>query len=281
MSRKIAKWDDGYYVKAYRAARGGVSDGGIAGLLGVSPPTLAAWREDKPALDEAIRQARDERHDVFRDYVWERLGPEEQATWDEINRVADEPNATARMDAMFAEKGKAMRQSLFVYAWVRNGFNMAKAARAVGVTSRQVRVWQEDDLDFADLIREIDVQKKHFFQDALMQLVAEGDTSAVLFANRTYNRDWYGERHEVSIEKRVEQTVVHIDALNLPLETRRQLLAAMAAGGHGGRVLEAQARPIEEDEGRLAHAALAAGRRPGDEPDREFDDVEEEEEIIY
>ena len=58
-------------------------------------------------------------------------------------------------------------------------------------------------------------------------LIAGGDTSSTIFANRTYNRKrGYNEKVDVdlNISGSVQHHIVSIDSLDLPLKERKRLL---------------------------------------------------------
>jgi transposase len=241
-----SKWRDAYFVQVYRLARDGLSEKQVAKAIGVSQPTLARWKAAKPALRAAWSQGRKARAkpssskrgesadapQTFLDYVFQRLSPELQTLWDEIQAVENAPNDIARVEAMLEKKGKRARQNLFVYALTSSNFNMSAALRAVNIPRKTFESWVVNDPGFSALIDEIHWHKKNFFEGAVLALVDEHNPAVVIHCARTQLRDrGYGDRAipEVPGETIVldmSQHVVNVGQLDLPLETRRAILTA-------------------------------------------------------
>jgi hypothetical protein len=90
----------------------------------------------------------------------------------------------------------------------------------------------ETDPEFAELVDEIHLHKKDFFESKLVELVQSGDSSATIFANKTMNRDrGYGDKTTIEHTGTVvvEQRVVQIGDLALPVDVRRAILGAVRA----------------------------------------------------
>ncbi len=236
MSEKIKKtrkrsydYCAGYILKAYLLAKSGLKGKTLARALGIDGDTLRNWKEKHEHFAAAIQQGRDELAEnpvqTFREYVYGRLSESAQATWDKINEFEDEENGLTRIEALLRERGKPMRQHLFLYALVASNFNPSEACRKVNIPYMVFRKWCESDPDFADLVEEIHVHKGNFFEAALVGLVGQGDSAATIFANKTFNKDrGYGEKLEVH---HTDTNHVIIEDLDLPLEDRKRLLEAI------------------------------------------------------
>lgn len=273
-SPTASKWHEGMYLEAYELARSGMSTSNIHRTLGVSQPTWEKWCRQHPYLLECIKRGRGSDGQSkgagatqrFTDYVYGQLPEHLRRLWDEINACEKANDCYERVQALLANEGYRTRQHMFIHALIDSNFNTNQALRKCGITRGQFMGWQKNDPDFITLLDEIHWYKGNFFEHALMKLVAAGETSAVIFANKTYNRDrGYAERVTVDGNVSHDHTHAHIpipvEVLNLDLETRKKVLAAMrgAPRTEDGAVLPALGspyhcpldavvtRPIDED----------------------------------
>lgn len=229
------KWNDTYYLRAFELAKDGFSDSKIASCLGISPITFTTWKQQRPALRDALERARKEnspKEETFADYVYNRLPDYLQELWDKINLCDQVTNGIQRMEALLSNAGKTARQHLFTYALVKANFSISDACRSVNISRTTYNKWVQDDPLFSELMDEIHWHKGNFFEAALVERVKEGDSACTIFANRTFNKE-RGYGAEVALKGKVEHTHSHlhahikVDELDLPIETRRQLLAAV------------------------------------------------------
>jgi len=65
----------------------------------------------------------------------------------------------------------------------------------------------------------------------MMKLVAQGSERATIEANKSLNREVYGDRLTVDGQINHAVAVVSVDALDLPLETRLTILEATRKAG--------------------------------------------------
>jgi hypothetical protein len=79
------------------------------------------------------------------------------------------------------DTGKQARQRLFLDAYVKNLFSVAKAVRAVGISRSVYYHWRANDQEFMDRLNDAVETKKDFVEHALMSKVANGDIAAVIF----------------------------------------------------------------------------------------------------
>lgn len=230
----IRSWSDEHYVTAYELARSGFSDAKIREAMGVSEKTWLRWKKVKPAFRQAIERGRKYSghaagKTTFRDYVYDRLPDDLKELWDQLEECEREKNGIKRMEALLENAGKGARQHLFLYALVHHNFNPSQACRSVNISRRTFDHWCTHDPDFQRLVDEIHWHKKNFYEQALVERIKEGDVACTIFANRTFNKDrGYSEKFEVDLQGKVEHThkIIPLDALDLPLETRRQILQA-------------------------------------------------------
>lgn len=235
-----SKWDNRHYVSVYELARQGMTEKEVAKAIGISQPTLARWKARRPALRDAWDRGKaagvpsTDSQPTFREYVYQRLPADLRALWDEINAVEEADNDIARVEAMLAGHGKRARQHLFLYALTSSNFNISRAMRKLQINRKQFDGWVANEPDFAELMAEVHWHKKNFFEDALINRVAAGDTPAVIFAAKTQLKErGYNEKIDINVQQDINitslQVSVQFDQLELPLETRRQVLQAMRA----------------------------------------------------
>lgn len=230
-------WTDDFYVKAYRLSKAGLSEEGIAGGLGVRVETFRHWKKTKPALMEAVKEGRkpdEEGSTTYQEYVYNRLSPDLQHLWQEIEScsMSEEPNAIARLENMLSDTGKRARQQLFLQSLVHFNFDLSQALRAVNISRDRFDRWVTQDPNFAKLIDEMDWHRKNFFEGKLVELVRAGDPGIVKFVNSTYNADrGYGKtttvNKNVNVSGTVYNTNVPIEELGLSFDERKALLKKM------------------------------------------------------
>lgn len=231
--KRIVKWDDDFYVTAYRLARQGMTNNDICAHLGVTKPTFIDWKRRRPALMNALKQARSDKATTFqasfRDYVYRRLSPELQELWDEINRCEKKGSGLERVEALLESKGKRARQHLFLYALVDCNFNSSEACRRVGIGTQTLRQWTHNEPEFRELMDEMHWHKGNLFEEGLIKLVREGDTKAIVFANERYNRDrGYGNKVEVNHSGMISHNhMIDLEGLELEPEVKLKLLEAV------------------------------------------------------
>lgn len=246
--KRDGRWQERFVFEGYRLARTGAANSEIAAALGVAPATLKRFLRDHSALAEALEAARGDHHGVeqFQEYVYGRLSPELKALWDKLRRLEQEPNGVARVEAMLERAGMRARQHLFVHALISYNFNPSDACRAVNVSRRTFDRWRRTDPEFVELVDEIHWHKRNFFEGHLCALVAAGNASATVFANKSLNAD-RGYATKVTVEGSVRHVhaVVSVDDLGLDLETRKKILEAYRAK-QGPITVDAPALPAYE-----------------------------------
>lgn len=217
------------YWRAYQFATQGHSDNDMARLLGCRLYDFKAWMVRYPAFKEAVEEGRAQFSRPAGSYIYDRLSPEAQRTYDELLRVEDHPNALAKLEALFRGQGVRMRQLMFIQSLSDLSFNTSKACRRVGICLKTFKEWVSTDPDFAQLYEECMFHKANFVEEALMDLVARRNPQAVMFANRSLNRArGYGDHLQVETTT-VERHEVTIDLsdLELPPDVARVVLEAL------------------------------------------------------
>jgi len=235
MSRRTV-WKDSMYVTAYTLAKSGLKESQMAQALGISLATFHSWEKKKKDFADAIKKGRKEyrgrnnKTASFGDYVYKRLPRELRLVWNRICKLDEQKGGLEKIEAILDKKGKRVRQQLFLHAWISGNFSISEALRKVNISRTTLENWKKQDPEFAKLVKQIPWYRKNFFEDALSRLVAGGDSSAIIFVNKTYNRDrGYNEKVEIDMNMSGEliQNVMSVDMLKLPLETRKEILKSI------------------------------------------------------
>jgi len=222
---------DEYYVKAYRLAKSGLKDSGIARCLGIPEITFYRWMRTNPTFKSAIRDARksedgEAEEKSFADYVYNRLPRDLKAVWDRIRPDGEDTDEMCleELEAILKARPVLFRKRLYIQALVHCNFNASEASRLTGVSKRVLDSWMHSDPDFKTLWKEIHWHKKNFFEACLVDLARRGDPGAIIHANKTLNRDrGYGEKVDIHTTGEMRHTV-RVEDMNLSLEEKRALL---------------------------------------------------------
>jgi len=223
------------YVTAYELAKEGVSDEQIAGTLGVAGQTFRSWCAKRPALADAVARGRHKRdpgnEHTFQEYIYDHLPPHLRKLWEEIHECETLENGVERVEALLKNHGIRARQHLFLYALTQSMFNISKALRKLCIPRKTFESWRANDPDFYELMDEIHWYKENFFEQAFIGRVAAGDTAAVIHAVKTKCRDrGYNDKVEVVHSGSItNEHTVSIAELDLPIETRQEVLTALRA----------------------------------------------------
>lgn len=238
-------WRDEFYVTVYESAKAGMRNEEIAGVLGCTPLTFAQWCKTKRALADALARGRAKDKPTFTEYVYGRLPLSLKKVWKKINRMSEEANGLVKVQRILENKGEHVQQHLFIYAFCNCNFNASRALRKLGLSKATLNKWVESDPNFVALFEEIDWHKANFFEDALVKKIKAGDIHAIIFANKTFNRDrGYGEKTQVEVSGEVNHThkILNEDVLSrLSLACRQELLQAL----RGTKALSVESAPVK------------------------------------
>lgn len=187
----LSKYRPILLVSIYRHAKTGLPEHGIATVLGINLNTWKVWKKKYPSIKEALELGRTEhKHGGdWHQFIYDRLSPDVRELWDKINEYDQYPNGVVQIEKILQTHGKYVRQQLFLYALIHNNFSASRAMAKVNISKDVMDDWIAKDPKFAMLVEEIQYHKKNFVEESLMQLIAEGETSAVIFANKTLNKD--------------------------------------------------------------------------------------------
>jgi hypothetical protein len=218
-------------VHIYRLARGGLTDRAIAAALEIDKQTFHRWKA-KPDVAEAMRLAREMQSKLmdWHKFLYSRLQPELKSLWDQLEEINSSPGTVDRIESLLATHGKDVRQQLFVHALAGSNFSKSKAMRKVNIDGDTLQLWIEQDDRFGKLIEEVQRLKGDFFEEGLIELVDVGNPAAVLFANKTYNRDrGYGTVTDVFVKHsgQVDHNLLDLSDLELSDGCRGEILEAI------------------------------------------------------
>ena len=224
-----------YAVDIYACLRDGMRIVATAEALGTTYTTLLKWKEKYPEVRHAVEKGKEagERNKTedLREFIAGRLPDHLREVYEELEKV-DDPDPSTNIEQIVRDGGKRMRQQLFLHALFCNNFNPSAARRMVSVTKKEFDSWRDNDLDFMELVEEVMTAKKDFVEGKLMELVRMNDVSAVIFANKTLNRD-RGYDPRLTVEHK--GTVSHVHASlekvfdRLSVDTQREVVAALEA----------------------------------------------------
>lgn len=256
------KWNSRISKKAYELLRLGYKQREVAAELNVPTSRWNSWLRTKPGFRAAVDKGKEEaltrpgrpkplasnydrfmplaeknregiehreaKHVVtFTEYVYRRLPAHLRPAWDEIMRCETDPSLERRVEVLLDGLGRRARQHLFVYALSYYRFSKSMACRAVNLSHDELCRWLREDPDFASIVNdELHLARKDFCEHGLMKKIEEGDTSAIIFANRTLNADRGYMPPPRDINVNHQGGVAH---LHLPVEIRDLPLAGKKA----------------------------------------------------
>jgi len=218
----------------YELAKAGVTENAIASTIGISQTSILNWKKRYKVVREALAQGQavaknKEAAGDFYNFIAGRLPPDLYDLWNELLEADDDPSAISRLEKLIALHGRKARQRLFLHALVHFNFNLGRACRFVHVQRSEFHRWKTSDVDFANLIDEMVELKGDFYEHALIQLIRQGNTPAIIHANKTYNaKRGYSVKMDVNVSGEVKHThVVKVSELNLPFDVRVAMLEAI------------------------------------------------------
>jgi hypothetical protein len=218
LNRTAHKWKPIFLVHVYRMIKLGMTEQACYEVLRIGHQTWHNWKKRKPEFQEALDlgYAAQREESTLADYCYNRLPEATRALWDRIKEWEKSPNGFARIQLMMLDHGKKVQQQLFLHALVSSHFSPSRAMSRVGITKRKLDVWMNEDPEFAEMVEEMNYHKKNFFEELLVQRARAGDTQAIVFANKTLNKDrGYGVSMSVQHSGSVTHAVGSFDLADL------------------------------------------------------------------
>lgn len=203
----------------------------VAAAIGISTQShtrrIRRW-EELPEMQQARKLAierRGWRSQTLGDYVFQRLSPEAKVTWERLRFWSEHEDADVQIKKILSGTCKKLRQEIYIHALVSSNFDPSAALRMTGLSRTAVQTWQDEDLEFRQLVEEIHWHKKNFFERALLDLVEVRNPAATIFVNKTVNAD-RGYTERLQVDHTFSQDFTFED-LDLDVETRRKVLEAV------------------------------------------------------
>jgi len=254
MKKKRYKWKYEYIFTAYELAKNGARKEDYLQALGIKEDTFLIWRKEIPLLRLAIKKGKEARrrgielNESFSEYIYGHLSPEMKEVYDRLERYEKAGNVS-KIEELMNRKGRRFRQRMLIHAWASLNFSLSAALKRCGVPYQMFLRWKREDLEFAQLLDEIEFHKKNFYEEALNKQIAMGDSTCIIFANRTINADRFPEpKQQINIQKQIHHQIdiVQVSQLNLPVEVKRLLLEEVR------RVKSVGSRVVENEKGAAA-----------------------------
>ncbi|MHC4372290.1 MAG: hypothetical protein ACYSW8_32195 [Planctomycetota bacterium] len=221
--------------KIYELAKSGCGNEEIAEAIGVVRQTFNNWASKKKIVRQAVKRGRAIYKSgkkggtgTFMEYVHGKLPAHLNRVWERLNQQDMALTGVEKMEALLSNEGRTARQSLFIHALISSNFRVSTALARSGVSYNMLEKWKEEDPDFPKLVEFLNTLRGNFFEDALCDAVAEGDTAATIFANRTFNRERGYNDKLIDIKKtshQINEHVVKVADLDLSISEKRALLA--------------------------------------------------------
>ena len=247
-NRTSKKFETKYIWQVYRLANMGLKRRAIAAELGLTSSCLGNWIRHREDVREAYEEGQqDYRTSVdkapaevhvqsYMDYVYGELPAPLQRLWDSIDlSYRHDKDSAVRIANMLKDKGDKELQRLFIHALVTSNFNVNFALGQMRVSRSKLDRWCRD-ADFASLLRSIKWYKQNWIEAALLQKIADGDTKAIIFANKTLNKArGYSEKIEVEHKGSIEHSV-KLEDLDLPTAVLEKILDAIEEAEKGEKI---------------------------------------------
>ena len=214
--------------QGYRLAlRHGISDPKpICSELGITESQFTELQQAQPSFQRAIAAGEADRLPaVFAD-----LSDESKEIWKILTDREAFPDAKQSALLAVANGGKREQQKLLIYGLVESHFDVNSALKALKIPLKTFRNWVKDDPEFAEMISEVQDQKRSFVESILFRLIAMGSERATIFGAERLLKETYGAelKHTGNIEHN-HQHNTGLDLSTLPVEVRSQIFEILAS----------------------------------------------------
>jgi hypothetical protein len=238
-------------LEIYEQAKQGFTRKEIAISLGVDEMTMKRHIKKNKLLRKCFEKGQKIFQQVegdsikYQDYLFNDLPPSLKKIWNEITALEKAENGVEAVEALLLKQGKRVRQNLFLHAWINSNFNVNRALHKVNLNKMVFNLWCKEP-DFLQLVEEIKWRRDNNTEFALDKAIKRGDVSAIIYGNKTRNRDrgYNTDKNiNVQISGHINHQVVKVDDLNLPLDVRLNLLDALRS-----RRLLVESKEIKKDD---------------------------------
>lgn len=213
--------------QAYRLVlRYGLSDPKpIYTELGISESQFTEFQKTEPSFQRAIAAAEADRLPaVFAD-----LSDESKELWKILTETKAEAGSKEKALLVVAEGGKRQQQRLLLYGLVESHFDINGALKALRIPLRTFRNWVADDPEFAEMISEVQDQKRAFVESRLFKLIAMGSERATIFGAERLLKEYSAKVEHTGQIDHNHQHNTGLDLSKLPVEVRSQIFEILAS----------------------------------------------------
>lgn len=156
------------------------------------------------------------------------LPPELKPLWEAL---ATALRCQMDMGELWAKIPRHHKQHIFLFAFTETSFDATKACLFVGINKIGLNRWIKQDKTFAIAWKMMQWHKKNVIEACLIRACVAGNAGAIVFASKTLNASrGYRETAPVQApadETEIKKTTVPISTLDLPFDTKKQLLEAI------------------------------------------------------
>lgn len=197
------KWTPIFLVRIYKMLLAGLSDADIVEELGIGRTIYTIWKKRKPELRMVYLMVQEEvkKENSLSAYLFQQLPVELQEKWMRIEELNLQDMGSQQVRELLANESKLVKQHLFLHALSTCRFSASKACSKVAVTKPEYDDWCANDVDFAQMVTQMEWHKANLVEEKYMQLVMEGNPKAIIHAAGTLLRDrGYGTKVEMDVK---------------------------------------------------------------------------------
>ena len=188
-----------------------------------------------PLLQDTITNS-EEHQQAYKQAIQDRtpaciqdISDEAKELWKILIDAKSEGSTKQQALHMISEGGKREQQRLLLYGLVESHFDINGALKALRIPLRTFQNWIKTDPEFAELVSEVQDQKKAFVESRLFRLIAMGSERATIFGAERLLKEY-------SAKMEYSGTVTHthsagLDLSSLPVELRSKIFALLSESG--------------------------------------------------
>jgi hypothetical protein len=197
----------------------------IAKRLGISEPALAEILANDPEHKDAHTAALLDRTPT----CIQDVSDEAKELWKILVDSKAEGSAKQQALHMISEGGKREQQRLLLYGLVESHFDINGALKALRIPLRTFQNWIKTDPEFAELVSEVQDQKKAFVESRLFRLIAMGSERATIFGAERLLKEYSAKMEYSGSIEHNHQHNTGLDLSKLPVEVRSQIFEILAS----------------------------------------------------
>lgn len=157
------------------------------------------------------------------------LSDESKEIWKILTDREAFPDSRQQALVAVANGGKREQQKLLIYGLVESHFDVNSALKALKIPLKTFRNWVKDDPEFAEMISEVQDQKKAFIEGRLFRLIAMGSERATIFGAERLLKEYSPKLEHHGTISHEHQHNTGLDLSKLPVEVRSQIFEILAS----------------------------------------------------